>query len=71
MYAKQPKKLIIMNIFDILRKYTDINHRLRQKEIADILENEYCMTVDCKSIKRNLMNLIEFGYEINYSECCV
>lgn len=68
MYAKQPKKLIIMNILDILRKYTDINHRLSQKEIADILENEYCMTVDRKSIKRNLMNLVEFGYEINYSE---
>ncbi len=68
MYTKQPKKLIIMNILDILRKYTDINHRLSQKEISDILENEYCMTVDRKSIKRNLMNLIEFGYEINYSE---
>lgn len=68
MYTKQPKKLIIMNILDILKKYTDENHRLSQKEIQDILEREYDMKVDRKAVKRNLMNLIEFGYYINYSE---
>ena len=68
MYTKQPKKLIIMNILDILKKYTDENHRLSQKEIQDILEREYEMKVDRKAIKRNLMNLIDFGYYINYSE---
>ena len=39
MYVKQPKKLMIMNILDILWKYTDEDHRLSQKEIADILKN--------------------------------
>lgn len=68
MYAKFPKKLIIMNILDILKRYTDENHRLSQKEIQDILEREYDMKVDRKAVKRNLMNLIEFGYDINYSE---
>lgn len=68
MYTKQPKKLLIMNILDILRKYTDENHRLSQKEIADILKTEYDMTVERKTIKRNLMNLIDFGYDIEYSE---
>lgn len=62
------KKLLIMNILDILRRYTDVDHRLSQKEIADILETEYDMSVERKSIKRNLMDLLEFGYEINYSE---
>ena len=38
MYAKPPKKLLIMNILDILRKYTDENHRLGQNEIVEILE---------------------------------
>ena len=28
MYAKPPKKLLIMNILDILRKYTDENLRM-------------------------------------------
>lgn len=68
MSAKQPKKLLIFNILDILRKYTDENHRLSQKEIEEILKKEYEMTVDRKSVKANLMDLIEFGYEIEYSE---
>ena len=67
MYSK-PKKLIIMNILDILKKYTDEDHRLSQKEIAEILQTEYDMKVDRKAIKRNLMNLIEFGFEIEYSQ---
>ena len=68
MFAKSPKKLIIMNILDILKRYTDENHRLSQKEIQDILEREYDMTVERKAVNRNLMNLIELGYNINYSE---
>ena len=68
MDSMQPKKLIIMNILDILKKYTDEDHRLSQKEIAEILETEYEMKVDRKAVKRNLMNLIEFGYDIEYSE---
>ena len=68
MYTKQPKKLAIVNILDILKRYTDENHRLSQKEIMDILEREYEMKLDRKAVKRNLMNLIDFGYYINYSE---
>ena len=68
MDSMQPKKLLIINILDILKKYTDEDHRLSQKEIAEILETEYEMKADRKAIKRNLMNLIEFGYEIEYSE---
>ena len=30
------------------------------------IENEYDMKADRKSIKRNLMNLMDCGYEINY-----
>ena len=54
MYVKQPKKLLILNILDILRKYTDEDHRLSQKEIAEILKNEYDMKADRKAIRRNL-----------------
>lgn len=68
MYAKQPKKLLIFNILDILRKYTDADHRLSQREIQEILETEYHMTAERKAIRRNLMDLIDFGYEVEYSE---
>ena len=68
MFTAQPKKLIIMNILDILKKYTDADHRLSQKDIVEILEREYDMKTDRKAVKRNLMNLIEFGYDIEYNE---
>ena len=68
MYTGQPKKLIILNILDILRRFTDEEHRLSQKEILELLEREYDMSVDRKSVKRNLMDLIDFGYDIEYTE---
>ena len=49
MYAKPPKKLLIMNILDILRKYTDENHRLSQNDILEILEREYQPSVKLSS----------------------
>ena len=67
-YTKQPKKLLIMNILDILRRYSDADHRLSQKDIIDILQTEYEMVADRKAIKRNLMNLIDFGYNLEFSE---
>ena len=68
MYERQPKKMLIINILDILKRYTDEEHRLSQKEIMDILEQEYDMKVERKAIKRNLLNLIDYGYSIEYSE---
>lgn len=68
MYTKQPKKLLIMNILDILKRYSDADHRLSQKDILGILKSEYQMVADRKAIKRNLMNLIDFGYNLEYSE---
>lgn len=68
MYTKQPKKLLIMNILDVLRRYSDADHRLSQKDIIDILQTEYEMVADRKAIKRNLMNLIDFGYNLEFSE---
>ena len=63
-----PKKLLILYILDILQKYTDEDHRLSQKEIQDILEKEYEMPVDRKAVRRNLLNLIEYGSDIEYRE---
>lgn len=68
MYIKQPKKMLVINMLDVLRKYSDADHRLSQKEIIHILERDYGMIVDRKAVKRNLINLLEFGYEIEYTE---
>ena len=63
-----PKKTLILNILDILRRYTDEDHRLSQKEIAEILRTEYGMAAERKTIRRHLLNLVDCGYEIEYSE---
>lgn len=67
-YTIPPKKMVIINILDILKRYTDEEHKLSQKQIADILEREYSTKVERKTIKRNIMNLIDCGYEIEYTE---
>lgn len=34
----------------------------------DMPRTKYDMIVDCKTVKRNLMDLIDLGYEIEFSE---
>lgn len=68
MYTAQSKKMLIMNILDILKRYTDQDHRLSQRELGELLERECNIRADRKTIKRNLMDLIEAGYDLEYSE---
>ena len=68
MELKQPKKLLIVNILDILRRYSDEEHRLSQREITELLKSEYGMAADRKAIRRNIIGLMECGYEIEYTE---
>jgi len=62
----QPKKMIILDILEILRKHTDKDHKLSQQQIQNLMESEYGMKVDRKTVRRNLSKLIEFGFPIKY-----
>lgn len=68
MYTIPPKKMVTINILNILKKYSDMDHRLTQQDIAEILKKEYYMEVDRKTIKRNLMNLLDLDCGIDYTE---
>lgn len=68
MPARKPKKQLILNILDILRRYSDEEHRLSQKDISEILKTEYDAVVDRKAVRRNILSLMECGYNIEYSE---
>ena len=68
MYTLQPKKMVIINILDILKKYSDVDHPLTQAEISEKLKKEYFMEVDRKTVKRNLMNLLDLDCGIEYTE---
>lgn len=64
MYALGSKKMLAMGILQILKDYTDSEHRLTQQEIIDLLDRNYGMVCDRKSVKANILNLIDWGYEI-------
>ena len=64
----QGKKLLILNVLDVLKKHSDAKNRLSVTDIVSILEKEYNMIVDRKSVKRNLEELEDIGYRIDYTE---
>ena len=64
----QGKKLLILNLLDVLKKHSDAKNRLSVTDIVSILEKEYNMIVDRKSVKRNLEELEDIGYRIDYTE---
>lgn len=69
MYSNQRKKTAIFYILEILKKYTDSEHTLNQKEIQSMLEKEFDIKLNRKAIKPNLTDLIDLGFDINYREC--
>ena len=68
MYTIPPKKMIGINILDILKKYSDMDHRLTQADIMEKLKKEYYMDIDRKTVKRNLMNLLDLDCGIECTE---
>ena len=62
------KKIIILYILQILRKYTDTSHTMTQQQIVEKLRSEYGLEVNRTTVKRNIEDLINAGYEIQYNE---
>ena len=68
MYGNDRKKLLILLILDVLQRNSDENHHLTQQEILRILEAEYGVTCDRRSVKANVLDLIDLGYDINMDD---
>ena len=68
MMPETGKKIIILYILQILRKYTDADHPMTQQQIADKLRSEYGLEVNRATVRRNLSDLIDAGYDIMYDE---
>ncbi len=65
MYGTGNKKMLNMLILEILRTYTDENHSLTQQDIIKLLEKNYAMPCDRRSVKNNILSLKEMGYDIS------
>lgn len=66
MYATGNKKMLNMLILEILRNYTDEDHSLTQQEIIKLLELNYGMDCDRRSVKNNVLLLKELGEECGF-----
>lgn len=64
----QVKKLYILYILEILRKYSDSDHPLMQKEIIEIMERDFGVACERKAVSRNLGDLQDMGYEIRHTK---
>ena len=68
MPAESGKKIIILYILQILRRYTDADHTMTQQQIADRLRSDYGLEVNRATIRRNISDLIDAGCDIQYTE---
>lgn len=62
------KKMLPMLILDILRRHTDGDHTLDQKDIIELLRTECDLQVERKAVRRNIEELINLGFPIEYTE---
>ena len=66
--GKQPTKNNLIMILDVLKRHSDADHRLTQKDIQHYLKQDHELNCDRKTVKRNLMNLVEYGFDIEFKE---
>lgn len=58
------KKLSILYVLKVLQDYSDENHILSQKDIAEKIETKWGMSCERKSIATNIDSLVDVGYDI-------
>ena len=64
MESIEPKKLALIRVLQILQKHSDYEHPITHEKIVELLEREYGLIIERKSIGRNISLLCEAGYEI-------
>ncbi len=61
----EAKKLILLRILEVLKEHSDIDHRLSQQDIIDLLMSQYSCSCERKAVSRNISYLKEAGYDID------
>lgn len=65
MYASGNKKNLNILILEVLRLYSDCDHSLTQQDIIKLLNHNYGISCDRRSVKANILALRELGYDIS------
>lgn len=58
------KKISILYVLEILKKFSDESHILTQQELINKIYEIYGLKLDRKTISNNIDDLINFGYDI-------
>lgn len=64
MIGVRNKKLYPLYILEVLKKHSNFEHPLLQKDIGEWIEKEYDVQIDRKSIRLNLEDLVNAGFPI-------
>ena len=64
MDSLEHKKSALLHILQILQRYSDENHPLKQEDMIKILNVEYGIPLERKAIGRNIQLLKDAGVEI-------
>lgn len=64
MSAPGSKKMLNIYILEILKEYSDSDHKLTQKDIIKKLKDQYGVDCERKAVARNVSALMEHGYDI-------
>lgn len=68
-YGLEGKKKDNILILDVLQRYSDADHPLTQQAIIRILRTDYGVEkIDRRSVKANVLSLVDMGYEISMEE---
>lgn len=58
----------LLCILEILRKHSDSHHPLSQQDIIRMLRDLYGIKADRKTVKSNILSLIDYGYDVEFTE---
>lgn len=61
---REPKRPIIIRVLQILEKYSDSDHLMKQKDIIAKLKGEYGLSIERKAVSNNLNVLKDMGFKI-------
>lgn len=64
MSGLESKRLALLRVLQIMQKYSDSLHPLKQEDIVKYLDSEYGISMERKAISRNISLLREAGFDI-------
>lgn len=62
------QNVLLLNLLDILRRHTDENHPITQKQLLSILEETYDLPVARRTVKMNMEKLVRYYERESYGK---